>query len=81
MGSLHQIKVDLNVYFLKLCLHGFASYLHGIHSDIVPINCENLKQIHEGKALKEIHLCLLLFDVGGPCDVMNADVICHDGRV
>ena len=56
-------------FFSKLCLHGFASYLHRIHSDIIPINCENLKQIHAGKALKEIHLYLLLFDVGGPCDI------------
>ena len=56
--------------FLKLCLNGFALYLHRIHSGIVPINCENLKQIHAGKALKQIHLNLLLFDVGGPCDVM-----------
>ena len=53
-------------FFAKLCLHGFASYLRRIHSNIVPINCENLKQIHAGKASKEIHLCVLLFDVGGP---------------
>ena len=53
-------------------LHIYIEY-----TDIVPINCENLKQIHVGKALKEIHLCVLLFDVGGPRDIMNADVICH----
>ena len=59
--------------FLKLFLHGFASYLHRIHSDIVLINCVNLKQIHAGKALKKIDLNLLLFDVGGLHDIIAAD--------
>ena len=74
---LHQIKGDLNLFFFKLSLHGFASYLHRIYSSIVPINCENLKQIHAGKASKQIQLNLLLFDVGGPHDVMNAIVCCR----
>ena len=73
MGPLHQIKGDLNLFFLKLSLHGFALYLHRIHSGIVPINCVNLKQIHAGKVLKKIDLNLLLFDVGGPHDVITAD--------
>ena len=81
MGPLHQIKEDLNVFFSKLCLDGFALYLHRIHNYIVPINCENLKQIHAGKASKEIHLCVLLIDVGGPHDVTNANVVCCGGRV
>ena len=37
------------------------------------INCVNLKQIHLGKASKKIDLNLLLFDVGGPHDVIMAD--------
>ena len=37
VGPLHQIKGDLNLFFLKLSLHGFALYLHTIHSGIVPI--------------------------------------------
>ena len=81
MGPLHQIKGDLNLFFLKLSLHGFALYLHRIHSGIVPITCVNLKQIHAGKALKKINLNLLLFDVGGPHDIIMADNTCHgNGR-
>ena len=59
--------------FSKLSQHGFASYLHRIHSGIVLINCVNLKQIHAGKASRKIDLNLLLFDVGGPCDIIAAD--------
>ena len=73
MGPLHQIKGDLNLFFSKLSLPGFASYLHRIYSGKVLINCVNLKQIHAGKALKKIDLNLLLFDVGGPHDIIMAD--------
>ena len=45
-------------------LHIYTEY-----SDIIQINCENLKEIHAGKASKEIHLYLLLFDVGGLHDI------------
>ena len=62
-------------------LHIYTEY-----SDIIPINCENLKHIHEDKASKEIHLYLLLFDVGGLCDITimaddasrrNYDLFCN----
>ena len=66
--------------FFKLSLHGFPSYLHSIHSGIVPIYCENLKQIHAGKALKKIDLNLLLFDVGGLHDITDT-IICSAGSI
>ena len=45
-------------------LHIYTEY-----SVVVPINCENLKPMHAGKASKKKDLNLLLFDVGGPHDV------------
>ena len=55
-GPLHQIKGDLNLFFSKLSLHGFAA-----------------NPCH-GKALKEIDLNLLLFDVGGPSSLVMAGI-------
>ena len=55
-------------------MHGFASYLQRIHSGVVPINCENLKQIHAGEGLKKIDLNLLLFDVGGQPSLLMAGI-------
>ena len=71
MGSLHQIKGDINVFLSKLSLHGFASNFHSYLVLYCCVFCVNIKQIHAGKALKKIHLNLL-FDVGGPCSLLMA---------